>query len=352
MMAIRLMRDRLRPLYERAVEDVPVQEPHPGLLLQRGLAEHRSDGDGKGGVEHIRNVSRSAAGSFYRRAFARWRRATADPMRFRSVILKTETRLFMGLNCGGMLETGCMIGHSHGMPYVPGSSVKGAIHALARERFNTTDGETVCDDLFGASATGERPAGLAGLITFHDAWWVPDSAESPLVPEIVTTHHPEYYGRDGNTRATDFDSPIPNAQIAIRGAFLFVIEGPIGWLPLAEQMLIDTLSTRGAGARTRSGYGFFSPSPEAPTKPRCEWVDETIADLVVKHRTREEATLRSKGLAEAWSALDDPALKEAAFADIRSRWQEKGWWDEVQGRSARQAREIYAAWQGGRDEAP
>ena len=353
-MTISLMRDDLRPLYDRVVEDPAAAEPHPGLLLQRGLAEHRGDGDHESKAQHVARVCRSTAGDFYRRAYARWERATTDPMRFRSVTLKVETRLFIGLTGGGMLETGCVIGHSHGMPYIPGSGVKGVVHGHALERLDTADGRRACDELFGTPAGASRPGGLSGLLVFHDAWWVPDSAKFPLVPEVVTTHHPDYYGQDGSERATDFDSPVPNAQIAAQGAFRFVTEGPVGWLPLTEEILISALSTRGAGARTRAGYGRFSAQPLPTAERRCEWVDTTIAELMRKHRTREEKTLRGKGLADAWVAIEDPTLKEAAFHDIRSRWQKKGWWEEVpQGRSARQARTIYDSWTPvAEDEAP
>ena len=352
-MTVPLIRAALRPLHDKVAEASAASEPHPGLLLQRGLAEYHGDADNKRKAQHVARVCRSTAGDFYRRAFARWERATADPMRFRSVNLAIETRLFIGLTGGGLLETGCVIGHSHGMPSIPGSSVKGVVQAHARERLDTADGRAARDELFGAPAAEERPAGLSGLIVFHDAWWVPDSAESPLVPEIVTTHHPDYYGQDGATPATDFDSPVPNAQIAVRGAFRFVMEGPVGWLPLTEEMLISALSGRGAGARTRAGYGRFSPQPLAAAERRCEWVDETIADLMGQHRTREEPTLRSRGLADAWAAIEDPELKEAAFHDIRARWQERGWWEEVpRGRSAQHARAIYDSWAAASDETP
>ena len=365
-----LMRDDLRPLYDAAQD-----APHPGLLLQRGLPEHH-EGDSeskKAKTEHIARVcgsgqdekargkgeshGRSApaetarthdADGFYRRAYGRWERATSDDeMRFRSVVLKIETRLFIGLTGGGMLETGCAIGHSHGAPYIPGSSVKGVVNAHARERFDSEDGgKEIRHELFGASATEAPPAGLSGLLTFHDAWWVPESADRPLAPEIVTTHHPEYYGRDGRTPATDFDSPVPNAQIAVHGEFRFVIEGPpaiegplsAAWLVLAEQILVAALSTRGVGAKTRTGYGLFG----TPTRLRCEWVDKTIAELADKHNAPEETILRGRQLAQAWNALEDPVLKREAFSDIRSRWQEGEWWDEPpQGKSAREAKAIY-----------
>ena len=347
MTATPLIRDRLRPLYQAAGD----ADTHPGLLLQSGYSEH-SDSDKEAKAEHVKRICRSTPGDFYTRAFERWRKATEDGLRFRSVVLEVETRLFTGLTGSGMLETGCAISHSYGVPCIPGSSVKGIVSAHARERLgakgdaSAAGGTAICDELFGAPASEDRPAGLSGLITFHDAWWVPGSAKHPLVQEVVTTHHPDYYGKDGEKPATDFDSPVPNAQVAVHGAFLFVLEGPIAWLALAEQMLIAALSTHGAGAKTRTGYGVFGAPADAPdehcAETRCEWVDRTIADLAARNRAPEEQILRSRGLARAWSAIEDPALKEAAYRDIRARWQEKGWWDDVpRGKSAEAAKAIY-----------
>ena len=253
-MPTKLMRDSLRPLYEAA------QDAHLSLLLQRGLTEHDANNQ-TAKTAHIESVCRSTADEFYKRKYNRWEQATANRNRFRRVFLKLETRLFIGLTGGGMLETGCAISRSHGMPYIPGSSIKGAVNAYVRERFGAA-GDDIREELFGAPATKDRPTGLSGLITFHDAWWIPDSAHRPLVQEVVTSHHPEYYGKEGATPATDFDSPVPNTQVAVQGDFLFVLEGPLAWLELAEEMLIDALSTHGVGAKTRAGYGLFREDAE------------------------------------------------------------------------------------------
>ena len=257
-MATPLMRDRLRSLYERA------KDAHPGLLLQRGLREHNEAGqESKAKNVLIERVCNRPASDFYRHAYLRWRRVTGSASRFRSVILKLETRLFIGLTGGGMLETGCTIGHTHGAPYIPGSSIKGVVSAHVRKRLESApNGPQICDELFGRG----DPGALSALVTFHDAWWVPGSAERPLVEEVVTTHHPEYYGKDGATHATDFDSPVPNAQVAVQGEFLFVIEGPKNWLDLTEEMLIVALSTQGAGAKTRAGYGMFGIHRSSPAR--------------------------------------------------------------------------------------
>ncbi len=348
-MATKLMRADLRPLYEAATDD-----PHPGLLLQRGLAEHDDDPDLK--KKHVERICASTAGDFYRRAYGRWTRATADAARFRSVNLKLRTRLFIGLTGGGMLETGCAISHAHGTPYIPGSSVKGAVAAHALERLDET-GDTF-RELFGARPTEDRPDALSGLIAFHDAWWVPDSAEQPLVKEVVTTHHPEYYSKEGAVRATDFDSPVPNAQVAAQGAFRFVIGGPGEWLDFAEWMLVSALTASGAGAKTRAGYGLFA-DPEASgsedsgtaSSPARMWVDDKLAELTAKPGVQADQALRGKALAEAWASMDDPSLQQAVFSEIQGRWQKRGWWDDPQGGAARKAKAIYDAYLASRDAA-
>ena len=353
-MATKLMRADLRPLYEAATGD-----PHPGLLLQRGLAEHDDDPDIK--KKHVERICASTAGDFYRRAYDRWKRATADAARFRSVNLKLRTRLFIGLTGGGMLETGCAISRAHGTPYIPGSSVKGVVAAHALERLDETG--DMFRELFGARPTADRSHALSGLIAFHDAWWVPDSAEPPLVKrplgkEIVTTHHPEYYAKEGATPATDFDSPVPHAQVAVQGAFLFVIGGPGEWLDFAERMLVSALTASGAGAKTRAGYGLFA-DPEAhgsedagtASSPGRKWVDEKLAELTAKPGVQADQALRGRALAEAWASMDDPSLQQAVFSEIQSRWQKRGWWDDPQGGAARKAKAIYAAYLASRDAA-
>lgn len=343
-MGVQLMRKALQPLYKVA------QNAHPGLLLQRGLVEHdENTQDVK--TKHIERVCASDVSDFYRSAYRRWEVATGDETRFRSVRLTIATRLFIGLTGGGMLETGCAISHSYGTPYIPGSSVKGIVASHVRDRLGG-DGRALCNELFGAPAPNDDdedtdvqddgPADLAGLIGFHDAWWAPDSADRPLVQEIVTTHHHEYYGEEGAVPATDFDSPIPNAQVAVQGAFLFVIEGPTDWLEPVERMLVSALTTRGAGARTRAGYGLFI-APSAPSDPGREWVDKAIQELTRNPSVKAEQALRGERLATEWSSIHDPRLKEAALADIRARWDERGWWDTPHRGAARKAKAIYDA---------
>ena len=344
-MATDLMRAALRPYYRNP------QDAHPGLLIQRGY--ERYDRDSEEGREaksaHIRKICAIPPGAFYRHAYQRWRQTTANTLRFKplELALQPQTRLFIGLTGGGMLETGCAISHSYGMPYIPGSSVKGVVRAHVHQSPFAAQHPEVVDELFGAAADPEQghPEGLAGLVVFHDAWWVPDveGVPTPFVEEIVTSHHLDYYGQEGAVDASDLDSPIPNAQIAVRGRFLFVLEGEPAWRGLAEQMLLAALSERGIGAKTRTGYGLFDPHPLVPAGPVCAWVDDTIKRLAAENKANPDDVLRGKGLATAWQALADAALKAEALEDIRSRLMAKDWWNEPQGKSAKAAKQIYSA---------
>ncbi|WP_058555717.1 type III-B CRISPR module RAMP protein Cmr6 [Thiohalocapsa sp. ML1] len=336
-----LIRNDLRNAYTRA------RDAHAGLLIQRGYQDYDNETEA-GRVRktgHIQRICAVPPSTFYVNAYQRWSDLVRrEGLRFRVIELTLESRLFIGLTAGGMLETGCAIHHSYGMPYLMGSSIKGAVAAHVRASpFGKVHAE-ICNDLFGAEPSTAHPVGLAGVYTFHDAWWVPGSAASPMVQEVVTTHHLDYYGKEGEVPASDLDSPVPNAQIAVQGAFLFAIEGPPAWMHLAEAMLRSTLVEAGIGAKRRAGYGYFvgAAGGDDAGCGRCPWVDETIIALVQANRSKEDEVLRGKGLAERWQAIDDPDLKARALADIRARWQARDWWEDPSGKSARLAKAIYA----------
>ena len=346
-----LIREAIRQHYHDA------NDAHPGLLIQRGYEHHDRDTEEgrKYKTAHIQRICAIPAGPFYQNAYQRWRQTTTNEARFKQLVLALEQRLFIGLTGGGMLETGCAISHSYGMPYIPGSSVKGVVRSHVRQSPFAGQHPEVIDELFGAAADPERghPDGLSGLVVFHDAWWVPGSTTtgSPFVEEIVTTHHLDYYGQEGAVDASDSDSPIPNAQIAVHGHFLFVLEGAAAWRDLAAQMLTAALSARGIGAKTRTGYGLFDPDPKVPAGPVCAWVEDTIARLLPKgtaigndvlRRIKIGEVLRGKPLAEAWQAIDSAELKAEALADIQSRWEAEGWWESPPGKGAKAAKAIYA----------
>jgi hypothetical protein len=146
---------------------------------------------------------------------------------------------------------------------IPGSTAKGCAHAYAKATGLPPEYRAV---LFGEdeeSAKGSNRLPGAACLIWHDAWWNPDSSTKPFVREIVTTHHMKYYAGETD-EATDFDSPVPNAQIAAQGSFCFAIEGPYAWTRLGIDLLEKALRETGIGAKRAAGYGVMRniPIPE------------------------------------------------------------------------------------------
>ena len=228
---------------------------HAGLLLTRGLPVWEDkEKTAKAGL--IDTIVAIKPCSLYEKAFVRWQAGTADPARFSSLTASIEGRMMIGLSTGGAMETGVTTHHTYGMPMIPGSSVKGAVRAYAHATGIPAEYQAV---LFGADEDLAQAPGVsegAGCLVWHDAWWSPDSGVAPFVGEVVTVHHQEYYG--GKGEATDFDSPVPNQQLAVQGSFYFVVEGPTEWATLAQRLLRETLTKQGIGAKRAAGYGFLT----------------------------------------------------------------------------------------------
>jgi len=297
-----LMRSALQPLFREA------SDAHPGLLLQHGYPSHDAD-DSEAKTKYIERICKIPASAYYQRAFQRWQQATSDPLRFKQIIMKIDARLYIGLSDGGMLEPGCDISHSYGLHYLPGSSIKGAVHAHALRSDFADQYPDACSELFGAAASDEHPGGLSGVVAFHDAWWIPKSAPTPMVREIITSHHQDYYGSEGRSPANDLDSPIPNAQIAVRGSFLLALEGDPAWIELAAQMTESTLTETGMGAKTRSGYGYLS---------RDQTTEQKLERDNKQRQQQAEQDRRRATMTEEQRLIDQLATR---FEDERERKQ-------------------------------
>ncbi|MBL8483897.1 MAG: type III-B CRISPR module RAMP protein Cmr6 [Rhodocyclaceae bacterium] len=276
------MTQLMRPALHQIANAAP--QPHAGLLLARGLAvwDEESGRRSLNAGNLLATVCEIEPSALYKAAYERWKQTTADRSRFAHFVGRVEGRLFAGLAGGGALETGVTTQHSYGMPMLPGSSVKGAARALARA-IGVTDAYRA--GLFGEDDDSAKKAGRsggAGCLVWHDAWWVPDG--KPYVREVVTVHHQEYYG--GRGEATDFDSPVPCAQIAVRGSFHFVVEGDPAWAELALSLLRQALKTTGIGAKRAAGYGYLPlPDPKAAAEE---------AEVEQAHRAAERARLEDQ----------------------------------------------------------
>jgi CRISPR-associated protein Cmr6 len=234
----------------------PASQPHNGLVLDRCLTLWPADPTKKGEAfaEFIASACKLPVSAAYNSAYARWKDQMERRKAENAAALwfgKVEGRLFLGTGGVSPLEAAITLHHTYGVPVLPGSALKGLARAYSEGRIASQ----ALNVLFGV-APSKTGGGDAGYVIFHDAWWVPDGY--PLVPEVVTVHHADYYQSQGGEPATDFDSPNPNPQIAVQGSFLFAVEGPQSWATLGLKLLKAALENWGAGAKTAAGYGYFT----------------------------------------------------------------------------------------------
>lgn len=240
----------------------------PVSAAQRATARTRHTNDV---AEVASNACVGDGATLYRTAFSRWKRWVEGQASTRTV--QVAGRLHLALGSPTVHETQVLLHPVHGMPYLPGSTLKGALRALLERRLaDVQPGDaaqakrlrTLVDPLLGTIRdTWGGQGGAAGLL---DAWWVPDN-QGPLVREVETPHHSRYHSGRSEV-ASAFDNPVPVAQLALRGSFLLAIPyAGLGqaWADLVLGWLVDALSdplNGGLGGKAfAAGYGQLMPSP-------------------------------------------------------------------------------------------
>ena len=216
----------------------------------------------------------------------RRRQSTFQSLNIKPLYWKNETRLVLGLGLPHPTETGFLFDRLTGLPYLPGSSLKGLARAAAvavqrgelevpleRKEY----WEKNFDRLFGPSDTAT--ASRKGELLFHDSF--PTTPPS-LVVDILNPHYTSHFD-DLTKPPADWHNPIPVYFLAIEPGCTFQLF--VGFRSLKEgYRLSDTVETRqqinallglafdylGAGAKTSSGYGFLqrSSAPQSGRKGR------------------------------------------------------------------------------------
>jgi len=173
----------------------------------------------------------------------------------------TDWRFVTGLGREHPVENGFAWHHLLGVPYLPGSSLKGVVRSWA-ENWSGTEPAGV-RRIFGPQGTAKVKN--AGSVIFFDAL----PPEPVLVQtDIMTPHYAPYYlPQEGPQPPGDwFDPlPIPFLTVAPGQPFLFALaprrmncaEDEKDCI-LALDWLGEALSAIGAGAKTASGYGRFN----------------------------------------------------------------------------------------------
>jgi len=292
-------------------------------------------------AEWLRQIADMAIAADYARSYARWKASFSAPGD-RTFELKLVSRLLIGHGNTSATDVGLTVHHTWGVPVIPGSALKGLLAHYVSAVFGPSDphcwpweqtGEeqtraeyqgvlwqgkrikrgpgAVYRALFGAPDADEddlfRKHGfdagaVAGLVTFHDALYVPRNAQDdkPFALDVLTVHQKPYYDDLGQHWPNDYSSPNPVSFLTVRPGthFLFALSGPADWTELAESLLVDALQEWGVGGKTSAGYGRLS----GPTMAAASWHKQPRQNLpspvttgVTKLRSRAWKTPAAKG---------------------------------------------------------
>jgi CRISPR-associated protein Cmr6 len=241
----------------------------------------------------------------YQRFYERWKQALAQQENCVMQKANVIGRLVVGLGSESVWENNITLHRTYGVPYIPGSALKGLAAAYAhkylegdeekKECWRKPDAEKEKTDEYYASAHkimfGDTTS--EGYVTFFDALYVPfkdkEANHKALWPDVITVHHPKYYGGEQQKQSeetqkvseeeqdkkdivppADWDDPTPISFISATGTYLIALAGDANWVATAFDILALALADMGVGAKTSNGYGRMEFEKEKPSEEDSE----------------------------------------------------------------------------------
>ena len=180
-----------------------------------------------------------------------------DDSRQEPIYLKTVAPFVTGLGRNHPVENGFAWHHTLGVPYLPGSSVKGVVRSWASSWLSQPK-----EDIKRIFGPRDNPKDHSvGSVIFLDALPI---KPVQLKVDIITPHYGPYYQVEkAKTPPADWHSPVPVPFLVVDTDQGFIF----GLMPRkqkdkvdcqnANKWLIEALKELGAGAKTAVGYGRF-----------------------------------------------------------------------------------------------
>lgn len=174
-------------------------------------------------------------------------------------VLRPRWRWVIGLGNQTILETGITLHHTYGVPFIPGSALKGLAQALAELEPPTGVDADMKRAIFGEQDRTEKDR--AGEVVFLGAMPAKDSPPR-LVVDVMTPHCPKYYaGSRDNPLEIEDPSPVP--FLCVAGGEYQVAVAPrrsataLSIVKTASELCKTALKDMGIGSKTAKGYGYF-----------------------------------------------------------------------------------------------
>lgn len=213
----------------------------------------------------------------------RWGAMTAHARRTE---FNNPTRLIIGLGGKGALEFGITLHHVTGLPYIPGTALKGltrsyALLTLAAKHSIENDSKKLqeLDEHLASEESNHAENSLewhyrrafgsqesAGVCQFFDGVLSDFNSETLFTLEVMTPHFFSYYSDSGKSAPNDADNPNPISFLTVSAGntFAFAVGGrgvpkEDETVRQAFKWLRAALQEMGVGSKTSSGFGYFSP---------------------------------------------------------------------------------------------
>jgi CRISPR-associated protein Cmr6 len=245
------------------------------------------------------------------RALLERQRACAEalpPARLLRLEALGATPFTTGLGNEHPLENGFSFLNPYGLPYLPGSGVKGVVRQAARElasgawpdahgwddtpryEFPSPDDEepapklSCAEVLFGRETAEGETDHFRGVLTFWDV--IPMISDNSLLVEIMTPHQSHYYQQKpvaGSITPHDSGQPNPICFLTVPpgSKFVFHVDCDLvrlkrlaldlteneRWKELLRAAFEHAFQWLGFGAKTAVGYGAMQAQPESRSEP-------------------------------------------------------------------------------------
>lgn len=266
-----------------------------------------------------------SVGSFYKYAFSRWQTTLEAMPNSATCEMKVTDRLIVGLGSASVLETGITFNRIYGVPFIPGSALKGLARHYFLRAIAGHNRESEIDDLhkqYFEILFGTLEA--MSFITFLDAWYVPKSKDDkPLRLDVMTPHHTDYYTKKGvEASPTDFDDPIPVSFVSAVGTYLIAVTAQNQqWADFTISLLKMALADWGVGGKTSSGYGRLTEIKCVHPIPPIDQRGEEIWNKVRLVYTPGNGLLEVKTSEgkRAFAKLTDVSISDNKFAIVKKK---------------------------------
>lgn len=236
-----------------------VTPSHAGLWLDKYVTcfQGKNESLGRSEIDPLQHIIKDATSiampPVYQDFYARWR-ATLHGLGAICKLAHAQGRIAIGIGNESVQDTAISLHRTYGVPYLPGSALKGLAAGFAAKRLGPEwkRGSKAYLTLFGDTDQ-------AGYITFFDAYPEPPKSEEDqlLHPDIMAIHHFNYYQGQENAAPADWDDPTLVPFPTATGSYLVALAAPDApdWVETAFQILGMALEEMGIGAKTSSGYG-------------------------------------------------------------------------------------------------